>query len=501
MFYVILSIVSFVCVILAAVCGYLLAIVKNRQIVTKPEPAARPVPSPVTIDFSPVARPVDAAPVVIDTPKPEPKTTPKNSATEKPAPVQRPVSSPVPTAKPEPKKRVNNTPVKADVQAVLDTITNSPISDTLRKEAANFKMIFTIDAVKKANVSWFMPDNNHILMEARDLQGRVWSQKEDIKNGGRRVTCTENGQTTIFKSVGALLAYLSGQITLEEASRGKAKTEKAENPAPVVNEPAPVPSPEPAAPVTPKKGRKNTPKNNPVNNTPAPVENPAPVAETKPEPAPVANEPKNDTPAPVKKADVLDAIKVKIGEGCTLAKPIACTIGKKASSIVSVSIDNDTLYFTADEKARKASDVYFATKTCAEILDNMAAAKPEPKNDVQPVSDEARYAQNTAEGIIKTCDNKNVQAVTFTDSIATEFTQPKTGKKVKAEIVGLRRDSKGNIIVCGEREDGKMIAIELAKGANVFNLGTLRTIGKQINEGLAGKKAANARIEKMASVA
>lgn len=129
-----------------------------------------------------------------------------------------------------------------------------------------------------------------------------------------------------------------------------------------------------------------------------------------------------------------------------------------------------------------------------------SAPKDEVK-DVQPVSDNFRYAQNTAESIVRVMNNKNIKAVTFTDAIATVFTEPKTKKEVNVAILGLRRTTKAEIYVCFETENKKLGKFELIKGAYVFNHETLKTILKQVNEGAAKKKNANATIERFDSAA
>lgn len=99
-----------------------------------------------------------------------------------------------------------NTPAEA-LQRVLDRIpADHPNRDQLVKAAANFRKLFGFDQVHDApEVTWNMPDPNHIEVTAREKDGTEWYQKEDIKNGGRKVTVTEsNGTKNNFKSAGAL---------------------------------------------------------------------------------------------------------------------------------------------------------------------------------------------------------------------------------------------------------------------------------------------------------
>lgn len=124
--------------------------------------------------------------------------------------------------------------VAADVQAVLDHMPTDPsaFSTTIRKAAPNFKLMLSIDAVANARtIEWSMPDPTHVTLTATEADGTIWSQREDIKNGGRRVTVTEaDGTTTLFKSVGKLIAFINGTTTLEDAIKSTRKAKPAPAP-------------------------------------------------------------------------------------------------------------------------------------------------------------------------------------------------------------------------------------------------------------------------------
>lgn len=139
----------------------------------------------------------------------------------------------------------------ADVQAVLATMPGTATSTAvaIRKAAPNFKLMFSIDAVANARtIEWSMPDPNHVTLTATEEDGTIWQQREDVKNGGRRVTVTESdGTCTQFKSVGKLIAYINGQCALEDAIKSSKKVAKPAVPIetapieqPAASEPAPV---------------------------------------------------------------------------------------------------------------------------------------------------------------------------------------------------------------------------------------------------------------------
>lgn len=442
MFYILFSFVSFVCVILAAVCGYLYATIKAQR---------------SSGTFAPVSVP-DVPPVAIQTPEPIETPAPARVIIE-PVKVAEPVSvpeSPKPVKTPSPK----SAPKAAEPKAAP------------RKTEGKKDTLPLPEGAPAKPVRSDYPDTAEGLA----------SYKYDVHQYWNKVTALR---------------------------RKMAKSGTATNAAPKAEpKAAPVPETKPE----PKKAPK-APKAKPVTK-PEPVKN-----EPKAEPEPVS-EVENaviNLAEGMKKDDILDCIAKVFAQGLTeLGKTIEVKIGKTTKAINHVSVTDGKVFFDVPSetdpqghKEMSAAAVCFSKDICREVFMNLKtpkaeAPKPESKKtpkDVQPLTDAERYAQNTAAGIVTTLNNKNIQSVTFTDSIISVFTDPKTKKAVDVEITGLRRTDKGEVYVTFAMANNKVGRFELIKGAYVFNYETLRTIQKQVNEGAAKKRNANATIEYIKTVA
>lgn len=481
-----------VCAIASAVAGYCLASLRMMRNARVSQPVATEVASSQVVQVAPAPTP-KSAPVINNpasptTPTETPKTSPKKSTSPKGGVVSF-TSSDLPT-KPCRKDFADAKAYKAAYDAwwrqCKRLTSGKPVQPKVEsKDNTQIETPKPVVVNNKPESSKPVSPKGNVEKPAKSTAASEFTHTEGMPAKPNRADYVDGAS---YKK-----AYDAWWRQCKKAAKGV--TTKAETTQPKVE---------------------NTETTNTKPSTKGAKKNAQPVQPKVEEPV----QPKAETPAPVetpsKKADFLALISTKLNDGFKFNGGVNCTMGKAQRTITSVTIENGEVMFVVsdginDAKPVAAKTVCFSKATCAEVLNNLdkvvtpkaSSAKPAPskKEDVQPVDDNTRYAQNVAEGINTTLNNKNVQSVTFTDSIETSFNHPKSGKPVSAEVVGLRRTTKGDVVICGAFGNGQTFAFELLKGAAIFNIGTLRTIGKQINDALANRKGANAKVEKIASVA
>lgn len=243
---------------------------------------------------------------------------------------------------------------------------------------------------------------------------------------------------------------------------------------------------------------------------------------TEPKTEPVTNhssepeqkeEPKADSP--MKKSDYISAIITKMNNGYHLASNIAFTMGKAARTITGTDIVDNVLVFVVSDgketKEVKAQTVCFSTKTCIDVLNNMAAKDVAPvptttedKKDVQPISKDEVEKNDVIASLVKTCDNKNVEKAVFGDGIKTELhlKDKKSGEFIEGVtgiVKDLHRTKEGRIAYCVEvhveGNDPLTQSFILDHRVVMLPVTTLKTMSKQvINAFGKNKKSAQATI-------
>lgn len=224
-------------------------------------------------------------------------------------------------------------------------------------------------------------------------------------------------------------------------------------------------------------------------------------------------EPKADSP--MKKSDYISAIITKMNNGYHLASNIAFTMGKAARTITGTDIVDNVLVFVVSDgketKEVKAQTVCFSTKTCIEVLNNMAAKDVAPvptttdeKKDVQPISKDEVEKNDVIASLVKTCDNKNVEKAVFGDGIKTELhlKDKKSGEFIEGVtgiVKDLHRTKEGRIAYCVEvhvkGNDPLTQSFILDHRVVMLPVTTLKTMSKQvINAFGKDKKSAQAAI-------